>query len=358
MISLYKSRAYLNDLQESIKTTVNIKTLEGSSVLVTGATGTVGSFLVDTLMEYNKNGAGISVYAAGRNIQKLEGRFAAVKTDRLIYAEYDMMEPVGFMFKADYIIHAAGNAYPAAFNSDPTGTIVGNIGSTYRLLEYAKVCGARRFLYISSGEVYGQGDLELDSFDETYGGYVDPVSPRSCYPNSKRAAETLCASYYSQYGLETVIARLCHTYGPGMTEMDNRAHAQFIRDGMRKKNIVMKSAGTQIRSYCYIVDCASAIFTVLINGKTKEAYNIANSSARCSIAEFAQAVALNAGCSVVFEHPTEMDIANMTPISKQVLNTEKLESLGWKGKHGVEDGVSHTMRILTEAGWEREIKNL
>ena len=230
--------------------------------------------------------------------------------------------------------------------SDPVGTIEGNVHGTYRLLEYAKGHGCRRFLYVSTGEVYGECDASLSPFQESASGQIDILSPRSCYPGSKRLAETLCVSYRKQKGLETVIARPCHTYGPGMLEGDNRANAQFLRNGALGKDIILKSKGSQMRSYAYTADCVSAILTILLVGDGGEAYNCANSESKCTIAEFAEIVAKVSGSKVVYENPSAADLANRSPVMRQVLDTKKLEGLGWKGRYSVEKGVTHTLRIL------------
>lgn len=347
-MNLYKSKTYIEDLNEALQSTIGIEMLKGHTVAITGATGTIGSFIVDMLLEYNRHGANITLYALGRSLDRLGKRFDAAKTEMLCYVEYDALKPIEFEYSVDYIIHAGGNAHPSAFNSDPVGTIIGNVNGTYNLLEYAKKHGAKRFCYISSGEVYGQGDLTLDSFDETYSGYLDQTSPRTCYPTSKRTTETLCASYTKQYGLETVIVRPCHTYGPGMTESDSRANAQFFKNVLSGENIVLKSAGTQMRSYCYIADCASIILTCMIKGVPGEAYNSANKNAITTIAGLAKVIARCAGKEVEFSDPDAVDIANRTPIAKQVLDSQKVEALGWKGMFTVERGVEHVIRILRE----------
>lgn len=348
-MSIYDSQIYFQDLDIAINSIVRREELKGKSVLITGATGTIGSFIVDMLMRYNAvDSADITIYVSGRDLSKLSERFSGIKTDKLIYVQYNIKDDTMFDYPIDYIIHAAGNAHPAAFNGDPVGTMVGNVKGTYSLLEYAKTHNTKRFLYVSSGEVYGRGETTIEGFKEEYSGYVNPLSPRSCYPLSKRAVENLCVSYTKQYGLETVIARPCHTYGPGITKSDSRANAQFFRNAVNGEDIVLKSAGTQLRSYCYVADCASAILTILLNGEVGEAYNTANSNARVTIADFAKVIAETVGKEVVFLLPNDYDLANRTPIDKQVLCCRKIESLGWKGQYSIEDGVKHTIDILKE----------
>ncbi len=346
-MNLYQSGTYLDDIQTAIDSTKDIEKLKGSSVLITGASGLIGSFVVDVLLEYNrKNAADITVYAAGRNTARLTERFSAVKTDKLCFVEHDVNNKPEFDFSVDYIIHAASPAYPAAFVSDPVGTVLSNVLGAQYLLEYAKDHGTKRFLFVSSGEVYGQADPSLTAFPEHYSGYVDPTQARSCYPASKRAAETLCVSYTQQYGLDTVIVRPCHTYGPNVTASDNRASVEFVNNAIAGEDIVMKSRGTQMRSYCYIADCASALLTVLTCGESAQAYNIANPDARVTIAGLAETVAQVAGTRVVFSEPDEAQKGQQTPITYAVLATDKLCSLGWNGKYSVEKGITNTIYVL------------
>lgn len=344
-LDLHKSKTYISDLDTSIAYTREIENLRAQSVLITGATGTIGSFVTDMLFRYNQIAqADIRVIAAGRDVQKLNWLYGDCTGFKSV--QYDLSKEVQFDIPVDYIIHTAGNAHPAAFNGDPVGTIVNSVNSIYRLLEYGRSHGAKRLLYVSSGEVYGQGDLDLDEFVEGYSGYLDPQSPRSCYPMAKRATENLCASYSKQYGFETVVVRPCHTYGPCFTTSDNRANVQFMKNVLHGEDIVMKSAGTQMRSYNYVADCASALLTVLIMGNSGEAYNTANPDVRCTIAQLAEMIANKAGKEVVYADPDVVDLANRTPIAKQVLSSKKIEALGWTGAFSLEEGIEHTLKIL------------
>ena len=320
-----------------------------SSVLIAGGSGLIGSFMADMMLYANKHmNANITVYAMDLSAERLAARYEGIDTDKLRFVEHNVNELPDFDFAVDYIIHAASPAFPAAFNNDPVGTVMSNILGTKYLLDYGKDHGTKRMLYISSGEVYGQGDLSLESFDETYAGYVDPTSVRSCYPNGKRTAETLCVSYTKQFGIDTVIVRPSHTYGPTVTKADNRANAQFVNKGLAGEDIVLNSAGNQMRSYTYLADSASAIISVLTSGESGNAYNIANSASRTTIAGFAKEVASQTGTKVIFADPDEVAKAEMTPIAKQVLSSKKLEGLGWKGQFTVEEGIRHTLNIMRE----------
>lgn len=345
-MNIYECKKYINDLDIAINSTVEIDRLKNKTILVTGATGTIGSFLVDMFIQLNRQNANIKIIAAGRDEAKI---YKSFPSDRNLFAvKYDLFKKINFDLDVDYIIHAAGNAHPVAFNSDPVGTIIGNINSTYNLLEYGRQHGSRRFCYISSGEIYGIGDVNVESYDESYSGYLDTCMPRACYPMSKRATENLCAAYYKQYGLETIIVRPCHTYGPRFTETDNRANVQFLRNVLQGKDITMTSSGTQLRSYCYVADCASAILTCLINGEPGQAYNSANPLSRVTIADMARIIAKYSGRKVVFSDPDTEAMSQRSPIAKQVLRSDKLEGLGWQGKYSMDMGVQNTLAILNE----------
>lgn len=342
------NEVYLEDLGVCIKAIKNLNNMNNKRILITGATGLIGSYIVDTLMYANKLlNINVQVFALGRSKERLEKRFEYYKgNSNLECLEHDINEPVQKDYKLDFIIHAAGNAYPAAFANDPVGTIMSNVNGTSNLLEYTRTYNVERFLFISSGEVYGQCEEHIKAFDEKNMGYVDTMEWRSCYPLAKRMAENQCVAYNKQFNCNVVIARPCHTYGPNVTTADNRASAQFIRNVILGEDIILKSAGKQMRSYCYITDCVSAILTVLLNGEVANAYNIANRNSTLTVRQYAELVAKIAGRKVICADADKTEIQQQTPIEYAVLEANKLESLGWKGSFDAIKGITHTIRIL------------
>ncbi len=197
---------------------------------------------------------------------------------------------------------------------------------------------------LSTGEVYGENPTFEAGFSEADHGWIDTMTPRACYPESKRAAETLVASYRAQYGVDALVARLCHVYGPTFTSSNSRADAQFIRKALAGEDIVMKSAGSQVRSFCYVSDAARAIFTLLERGAAGEAYNVANRRSVASIRQYAETLAGIAGVRLAFDLPPETERAGYTKITRAVLNPAKLEALGWTARYDLKAGLEETYR--------------
>ena len=318
--------------------------LRGKSVLVTGATGLIGSFIVDALCFMNAwSDAGIEIYAAGRREAGMRMRFGDAMDDaRFHYVAYDATKPVDFEFDADYVIHAACAAHPLAYATDPVGTIQANVLGAMALLEYVRSRPGARFIFLSTGETYGENPDLPEGFRENDHGWIDPMNPRACYPESKRAAETLCACYAAQHGVDALVARLCHVYGPTFTDTNSRADAQFLRNVLRGEDIVMKSTGAQVRSYCYVADAVNALFTLLDRGERGQAYNVANRRSTASIREYAETLAGVGGVSLRFDLPPETERAGYTKITRAVLNPGKLEALGWQPRYGLKEGLEHT----------------
>lgn len=318
--------AYKDDIKAVALADLPWEKLSGCNILVTGATGLIGSCLIEVLM--SRPGKDYHVYASGRNEERARARFAAYSDDPAFhFFRYDVLEPLAGDIDFQYIVHAASNASPNFFATKPVEVIKANVQGLSNLVDYGLQHQLRRMLYVSSGEVYGEGDGR--TFTEDYSGYVDCTQPRSCYPASKRAAESLCVSYAQEYGIEAVIARPSHTYGPNFTEADNRVYAQFIRNVLRGEDIVMKSTGSQFRSWCYVVDCASALLYILLKGESGQAYNVADDTSNISIRSLAEMIAQMAGRKVVIDLPSDQEKAGFNVVTKSTFSTSKLEALGW-----------------------------
>lgn len=341
------SQLYLDDLKKIQEAIPNLEKLTGTSVLITGAGGMICSAMVDFLLALNESQQmGIQVYAAARNEQKVRKRFSRyADNENFHYVSYDATKPLELNGKFDYMIHGASNANPAAYVQQPVETMLANFVGIRNILDYAAQCKARRVLYVSSSEVYGrkQGN---DPYKEEDYQFVDILNARACYPSSKRASETMCAAYEKEYGVESVIVRPGHIYGPTMTKTDSRASSQFPRDVLEGHDIIMKSMGTQLRSYCYVLDCVSAVFTVLLNGESGNAYNISNPGSIATIREIAETFASAGGKKVVFELPTDTEKQGYNLMDNSSLTSDKLEALGWHGMFDLKTGVAHTLKCL------------
>ena len=319
-----------------------INKLNGKSVLITGASGLICSTLIDRMMYYNSQGYKIHICAISRNEEYAYKRFNVYWNDPLFtFISHDVIEPLSMGKPIDYIVHGASNASPKRYSTDPVGTMKANIWGIANLLELAKETKAR-LLYISSGEIYGEGDGR--DFTENYSGYVNSLIPRSCYPSSKRASETLCISYKEQYGADVVIARPCHIYGMD-TGRDDRAFAQFLRSAKEGKDIVLKSTGKQVRSYCHVEDCASALLCILVCGVNGEAYNIANRESALSIKELAEIIAEVGKVKLVYNTSFKEELKGCSSVQRAVLDPSKLEKLGWKPLISLREGINKILAI-------------
>lgn len=343
---LENNEKYLSALKRVINNDFDYTELNNKSILITGATGLIGKALVDYMLligdELKFN---INIFAASRSEESFNARFK--KRNNLFYFNYDLNKPLDTDIHFDYIIHAASNADPRMFVTDPVGTMTSNFTGTYNLLEYAKNNNVKRFLFISSGEVYGQWDKVCDAFDESYSGYVNFTEPRGCYPSGKRAAENLVVCYREQYGTDGVIVRLSHTFGPTQLKSDSRAMSEFFALAVNGEDIVLKSLGLPVRSYTCVFDAVSGIVAALLKGESGQAYNVANKNSIVSIAELAKCIAKNAGKAVVFDIPYG-GTKGGSSIVRGVLSGEKLEGIGWMPVFDIEEGVKVTFEIMEE----------
>jgi nucleoside-diphosphate-sugar epimerase len=331
---------YSEDIQKAAKNDLPWDRLRGKNILIAGATGLIGSAIVDILManEYMD----YTVYALGRNKDRAQRLFSNyLKTQYFHFIQHDITEPLPTLIPFHYIIQAASDANPTAYSINPVDVIKANIEGTNNLLSYGLSHDMEKLVFVSSGDVYGEGDGRV--FTEDYSGYVNPLNIRSCYTSSKRATESLCIAYSYQFGLDVSIARPSHTYGPHFTESDTRVYAQFIRNILRGEDIVMKSSGEQFRSWCYVVDCALGILYITLKGANREAYNVADENSNISIRELAEMIADIGGVRVIVDLPTETELRGFNPVSKSCFDTSKLRALGWKPDSPMKENIIKTI---------------
>ena len=313
---------------------------KNSSVLITGASGLIGSCITDVLLL-----AGYNVYALDLKKERLLERFGP-ENEKLHFIVQNVCDPLDDMYQFDYIIHAASFADPRSYALYPVETILVNVIGARNMLDYAKKRNGCRVLVTSTFEVYGK--LEQDFYQEHEYGLLDFNSLRSCYPESKRTTEVLVKSYVDEYKIDGLIVRFSSIYGPTMLKNDSKAHAQFLFKAINKEDIVLKSKGEQKRTYTYVMDAVEALLFVLFFGKTGEAYNIANGESIITIAELANLIAGLAGTKVVFDVPDEIEQKGFSKPQNCVLNTSKLNNLGYKSHYNIREGLLETLEIMKE----------
>ena len=346
---LYENKEYLEDIGLVNRTDLPWDILANKKLVVSGATGLLGSFLIDTLMTRNLQGLNCTIYALCRSKEKAMARFDRwTDSGNLVFLERDVNDPIDGqgLDEIDFVMHLASNTHPIQYATDPIGTITANIIGLKNMLDFAVEHKTKRFLFASSCEIYGENRGDTELFDESYCGYIDPNTLRAGYPESKRCGEALCQAYQSQKGIEVVIPRFSRTYGPTMKLTDSKAISQFIKKGVARQNIVLKSAGMQNYSYTYVADAVYGLLTVMLRGETGKAYNIADNGSNITLKDLANLIADYAGTNVIFEIPDSTEMKGYSKATKSLLSGERLREIGWEPFYDIKDGIRRTMHIL------------
>ena len=301
--------------------------LRGRAVLVTGATGLVGSMLVRALCAAPVS---ITVIAHVRSEEKAKALFAGLKVR---YAVGDVTSPLAYDGPVDHLLHTASVTASKAFVTQPVETLMTAVMGTKNVLEFAREKGVQSVVFVSSMEAFGITDSGLDRVREQDLGYIDILSVRSSYSEGKRACECLCAAYASEYGVPVKIARLAQTFGAGVSESDGRVFAQFTKSCLAGTDIVLHTAGSSMGNYCYTADAVLGLLTVLLKGENANAYTVVNESTAMPIREVARLVSdtLTGGKSrIIFDIPESALTYGYAPDVTMRLSSDKLRSLGWE----------------------------
>lgn len=337
----------IEDLRRMCQADLPWQQLNGKTVLVTGATGMLASYVTWFLLYLHEEaGIDVSVMALCRNSQKAEhyyGLYVGKPHFRMLIQ--DVCDPIEYDGTVDYIFHLAGNASPYFINTDPVGIMKCNLLGTINVLEEARKKQTAKVIFASTREVYGKNE-EAELLDEKAFGTLDPLDARSCYPESKRAAETLLKSYYLQYGVAFNTIRIAHAYGPTMKlENDGRVMSDLMGDVVAGRNIVLKSSGEAIRAFLYITDAVLGMFTVLFKGKAGEAYNLANETEPVSIRDLAQLLASSINDKTIQVVINESDQKGYCAYRRTALDTSAIEHLGWKPQVSLSEGIIRMKKI-------------
>ena len=351
-MNLYQHELFLEDLRYVASLSLPWDRLRNRKIMLSGATGLIGSFLVDVIREKNRSeGLNCMVFILGRDETKARERFQMDDdSENLVFVPYDISKPIKCdgVQTIDYVLHLASHTHPIQYASDPIGTIMVNIIGLQNMLNFAVEHNVTRFAFASSNEIYGENRGDVEFFKEEYCGYINCNTMRAGYPESKRCGEALCQAYKEQKGIDIIIPRFTRSFGPTMLLSDSKAISQFIKKAICDEDIVLKSEGNQFYSYTYVADAVSGLLTILLCCENGQAYNIADPKSDILLKDLAQIIAEFVGKKVVFEIPDSLESAGYSVATKARLDASKLKGLGWTSRYTMEDGVKRTIRIIKD----------
>ncbi len=331
----------IEDVQTVAELPYDWSLLTGKTLLISGGTGFIGSFLSDVVRYRNR------VYNQNIKIIALS-RHGGHSDDSVRCIKHDVCLPIDLPDPVDYILHLASNTHPRQYREDPVGTIMSNVLGTYNLLELATRKSVKKVLLASSCEIYGECDEK--PVDELFCGYLNPNTARAGYNEAKRVSEALGQSFLQQHGVPFCVLRLARVFGADKTKQDTKAMAQFIRNAVDNQNIVLKSKGTQKYSFIYIADAAAGLLKALFDGEIGEAYNLCADNEDLTLGQYAEYVSSLAGKSVIYDIEND---PGASAVKNALLDNTKIKKIGFRPSFSVKDGIKRTYLILKESGTDK-----
>ncbi len=341
------SNQYRDDF-EYILRKFPITQIEGSSWLITGASGFMMTYLIRFLLYVNEycSQKKFRLYLLCRNREKLLGKLRLLdETSEMKILEQDVTEQLEINEEIDYVIHGASISATRLFATNPVEVILANTVGLNNVLSSFKGRKIKSVLFLSSGAVYGETDQNVYELNESDYYPLDFASIGSCYAEAKRLGELLMASYYAEYGIPCKSVRISHTYGPGIDLNDGHVYSDFVRDILNGQDLVISGDGTASRPFCYVADAIVAFLLISCKGENGESYNMANNHSVYSIYELAQILAkeVTRGRAQVRRKKEPQ-----SEVHKIRIDTTKLEKLGWSPEIGVAEGFGRTVRCFEE----------
>lgn len=338
---------------ESVIRRTDFSAFNGKRVLIAGANGHIASYLALTLAEAAAKGiADIEITVLSRSHGRLletYGPYVDKKQVRIL--AQDVVNPLPENEKFDYVFHFAGNASPHFIAEDPVGILRANIDGTFNMAELCLREKDSRLIFASTREVYGNNTAE-DSLTESSFGSLDPLDPRSCYPESKRAAESIIEAYHKQHGMRYTIARIAHVYGPGMKLAgDGRVMSDFINNALNGEAIRLNSDGTALRAFCYVTDAVAALLKIAVIPERAAVFNLSNETEEISIGELARMIGrLAGGLEVSMRRPDPATAGLYCAYKRKGLDCSRLSMLGWQPEVSLGEGLGRTIKGSHETG--------
>lgn len=352
-MDLWKSALYKEEIENLSKENIDLEKLKNKSILITGARGLIGSFLIDTIMFCNKEKElNCKIYALGLSSSGKERFKDYLDNPFFEYILHDVNEELELSEDIDYIIHLASNTHPLLYAKEPIKTITTNVIGTYNLLNFAVSKQVKRFVFASSVEVYGENRKDVDLFDEKYCGYINSNTLRAGYPEGKRCGEALCQAFREEKNLDVVIPRFSRIYGPTLLKNDSKAISQFLFKAINNEDIVLKSEGKQYYSYTYVYDAVYALLVILLNGENGEAYNISYPETDIRLYEIANTIADSVGKKVIFDLPSETEKKGFSTATTARMDNTKIKNIGFNPKYDMKKGIESTIKIIKEVSDE------
>ncbi|MBS3094671.1 NAD-dependent epimerase/dehydratase family protein [Candidatus Pacearchaeota archaeon] len=331
-----------------------LMTLEGKTVLITGASGLIASYLVDIISLFNRRlEKPCKMILMNRHKIENGSRLSHLIEDpNISFVTLDVGKKFDISEKPNIIIHAASRANPTAFLADPIDTIDANVNATRTILEYAKDNPLEQFIFFSSAEVYGNPSPNFIPTRENYNGNVDCTHPYACYIESKRICETLCTTFFRKFNVPVKMLRILLAYGPGIKN-DGKVISDFFYKAAKEKQIILKDDGSARRSFCYISDVIRAIFKIMFYGKNGEPYNIGHDEEKenVSILELAEKIAKISNGDVKVSPNLEFQKKAGEPTDNRRVNIDKIKGIGFEPKVSLDDGLKKLKRYYQEAGY-------
>jgi nucleoside-diphosphate-sugar epimerase len=328
----------------------------GARILVTGASGFFGSWLVETFHHANKtlglNAQLVGVGAPTDNfavqcphLLGLDGVMMVCADTRRLSADLRTELP-GWCDRIDAVIHAAIHVDSPTYDRQPLPTLETGVMGTWEALELARTVNVGRFLFVSSGAVYGTQPPTTERLDEDHDCNLDSANHQSAYAEAKRIGETLCAGYLRQHGLPVTIARPFAFVGPHLPLDRHFAVGNFVRDALGGGPIVVQSDGAPLRSYLYAADLAVWLWTILARGTLGRPYNVGAERA-ISIREVAELVARIASSNIAVE---VQGLPEAGPPPRYIPSTARAQhELGLSQTVSLEEAVKRTV------AWHKEM---